>query len=104
MKPILAYVTCKNEAEARRIGKTIVKEKLASCANIISSIESIYTWKGKVQQEKEALLLLKTFDTHFKRIEQAIKKVHSYDTPCIIAVPVAHAEKAYLAWSLEATA
>lgn len=102
MKPILTYITCKNEQEARRIAKTIVKEKLASCANIVSPIESIYTWKGKLQQEKETLLLLKTFDTHFKRIEQMIKKIHSYDTPCIIAVPIAHAEKTYLAWSEEA--
>jgi len=103
VKPILTYVTCKNTAEDRKIATAVVKGKLASCANIIPTIESVYSWNGELHNDTETLLLLKTFDTLFPKIEKTIKTLHSYETPCIIAIPVTHASKDYVAWSRRMT-
>lgn len=101
MKPIITYITCKDRKEADRIGRALVKEKLASCANIIPAAESIYVWNGKIQKDRESIILAKTFDVQFRALEQQVKTLHSYTTPCIIALPVSSANKKYLAWSAE---
>ncbi|RJQ19977.1 divalent-cation tolerance protein CutA [Candidatus Woesearchaeota archaeon] len=101
MKPIITYITCKDRKEADRIGRALVKEKLASCANIIPAAESIYFWNGKIQKDRESIILAKTFDVQFRALEQRVKTLHSYTTPCIIALPVSSSNKKYLAWSAE---
>lgn len=99
MKPLLVYVTTKNENEAKTIAKHILKKKLASCANIVPAITSSYWWKGTIEHDTEAVLLLKTFDNHYDQVEKAIKDAHSYTTPCIVALPIEHGSKEYLEWS-----
>ena len=99
MKPILVYITAPDEKDAEMIGTTLVKRKLASCINIIPGMHSLYIWKGKFQHDKEVLMIVKTFDIKYKQLERQVKKIHCYDTPCIIAVPVAKGSKEYIQWS-----
>jgi periplasmic divalent cation tolerance protein len=97
--PILVImVTVGNQKEARRIGKRMVDAKLAACANIIPAIESIYRWKGKVEKSQEVLLIFKSTRVRYAALEKAIKAIHTYDTPEIIALPVKKGLAQYIGW------
>jgi len=89
---IINYITCKNKAEAKKIANQLLKKKLIACANIFP-IDSLYKWKGKLQTDKEAVLLVKTT----KNIEKEVKKLHSYECPCIIRINAA-ANKGFTDW------
>ena len=84
MKILFCYVTCRNEAEAEKIGEGLVKGKLAGCAVVMHHVKSFFAWNGSVQRTAEALLFLKAPLRNKRKIEAAIKKMHSYDIPCII--------------------
>ncbi len=101
MKPIIVYVTAPEEKDAEMIGAALIKKKLASCVMTIPGIHSQYTWKGKFQHDKEVLMIIKTFDTKYKEAEKTIKKLHCYEVPAILAVPVIKGSEAYLQWSKE---
>ena len=94
---ILIYITCKNKKEAQKIGKALVKEKLAACVGYFP-IESIYRWKGKMVNDKEFALLIKTTKKNFMKIEKRVKELHSYQIPCICAIPAYKVNKEYLSW------
>jgi periplasmic divalent cation tolerance protein len=98
MAYVIAYVTAKDLAEAKKIGEAIVKEKLAACANIIPAIESVYWWKGKVEKDKEALLILKTKKSLVSRLIKRVKEIHSYGVPCVDIIPVTEGNKDYFKW------
>jgi periplasmic divalent cation tolerance protein len=98
MTYVIVYITAKDKEEASRIGQTIVKEKLAGCANIIPEIESIYWWKGKLEVDNEAVLLLKSVEGKVKRIIERVKELHSYDVPCIDVIPLTDGNKDYFKW------
>ncbi|HEY4838648.1 MAG TPA: divalent-cation tolerance protein CutA [Candidatus Acidoferrales bacterium] len=99
---IVVLVTCKSKAEARSIATALVKKRLAACGNILESpVSSIYRWKGKIERAKEYLLILKSTRTAFAALEREVTRLHSYDVPEIIAVPVAHGSQKYLAWIAE---
>jgi periplasmic divalent cation tolerance protein len=98
---ILVYVTCKDKKEAKHISKKLLEKKLIACANIFP-IESIYCWKKKTCQEKETVLLLKTTSKNFKETEKQIKKIHSYEIPCILKLNV-QANKEFDRWVEEQT-
>lgn len=96
---LVALVTCGSAAEAERIARTLVDERLAACVNIQKSrVLSIYRWKGKVERAREVLLLVKTSARHFRKLERRIRQLHSYQTPEIIALPVAAGSAPYLSW------
>lgn len=96
---IVVLVTCGSAKEARKIARAVVEQRMGACASIVASpVHSIYRWKGKVESAKEFLLIIKTTQTLFAKLEVAIKRLHSYDVPEIIALPVAHGAAAYLAW------
>lgn len=97
-KTIIIFVTASSVNEAREIGKTLVEERLVACCNIINPIESIFQWQGKINVENEALMICKTKEDLFKKVEDRVHKLHSYDVPEIIAVPIAHGSKNYLDW------
>ncbi len=99
MKPILVYITTPDEKDAEMIGTTLVKKKLASCVNILPGIHCQYIWKGKFQHDKEVAMLVKTFDTKYKQLEKTVRKLHCYENPCIIALPITKGSKEYLTWS-----
>ncbi|MBI4146890.1 divalent-cation tolerance protein CutA [Candidatus Woesearchaeota archaeon] len=101
MKPILVYVTTADEKDAEMIGATLIKQQLASCVNILPGMHSQYIWKGKFQHDKECMMIIKTFDTKYKKLEKTVKKLHCYENPCIIAVPISKISKEYLDWSMK---
>jgi periplasmic divalent cation tolerance protein len=84
--------------QAEEIARHLVEIKLAACVQITGPIISIYRWKGKVEDAKEWLCLIKTREDLFDKVETAIKKLHSYETPEIIAVPIVKGSKKYLDW------
>jgi periplasmic divalent cation tolerance protein len=90
--------TTETKEQAQKIAKYLVEQKLAACVQISGPIESTYRWKGKVETSKEYLCLIKTWTTLFKKVEAAIKKMHPYETPEIIAVPIIKGSKEYLNW------
>jgi len=102
-EPIIVFVTCGSEEEAYRISKTLVEEYLAACVNILSPIRSIYRWEGKVWDEKEWLLVIKTQKKHFEEMEKRIKSLHSYSVPEMVGLPIEKGYGPYLDWLLENT-
>jgi uncharacterized protein involved in tolerance to divalent cations len=95
----LVLVTCGSAAEARRIARAVVEERLAACVNILSgAVGSVYRWKGRVESARESLLLIKTSRKRLARLRAAVTRLHSYDVPEFIAVPILAGSRAYLAW------
>jgi periplasmic divalent cation tolerance protein len=98
----IVLVTCGSEEEAKRIGRALIEVRLAACANIMArGVRSIYRWKGRVKSSRETLLILKTTRARFRRLQSEIRKLHSYEVPEIISVPVAEGFAAYLRWMAE---
>ncbi len=95
---IVIYITTGSISEAKKIGRTLVEEKLVACSNIISPIRSIYSWQGKICDDKEALMILKTRKKLFTQIVKRVEKLHSYDVPEIIAMPIIEGSSKYLSW------
>ncbi|MCB9756802.1 MAG: divalent-cation tolerance protein CutA [Candidatus Omnitrophica bacterium] len=98
MKFIVVYVTAKDLSEGRKIAQHLLARNLAACVNIIPNIESHYRWQGKVECSSEVLLVIKTRQSFFSKLAKAVKEVHGYDVPEIIALPIIAGEKKYLAW------
>lgn len=103
MSYVIAYVTAKNPEQAKKIGETVVRERMAACANIIPSVQSIYWWKGKMERGKESVLLLKTRKSLAARLIKRVKELHSYEVPCVDIIPVADGNKDYFKWVEEVT-
>jgi len=103
MDAIVVYITSPNEDEAARIAKAIVEEKLAGCVNIVKGIRSIYSWQGKIEDDSEVLMIVKTQKHLFERLKMRVKELHSYTVPEIIALPVVEGSEDYLNWLKEAT-
>jgi periplasmic divalent cation tolerance protein len=95
---IVVIVTTGSEDEAGRIGQAVVEAGLAACANILPRIRSIYRWEGKVADETESLILLKSRPSLFDALEKEIKKLHSYSVPEVIALPIVKGSEKYLQW------
>ena len=100
---IMIFVTCSSKEEAQKISKALIFKKLAACGNIIPGVDSIFTWKGRLEQAKEVLLVLKTRGSLFKKVALQIKKIHSYEVPEIIGVPILKGDRTYLKWIDEVT-
>jgi periplasmic divalent cation tolerance protein len=98
----IVFVTCAGLKEARRIARTLVSKRLAACVNIIlSPVESFYTWKGKLEKAREYLLVMKTTAKRLPELENEVKRLHSYDEPEFIALPITEGSSDYLAWLQE---
>jgi len=96
---IAVLVTCGSAAEARKIGRALVETKLAACSNILEApVRSIYRWNGRVESAKEFLIILKSSRKRFAAIEREVRRLHSYDVPEIIALPIARGSQGYLKW------
>lgn len=98
----IVIVTC-SQKEAKTIAQAVVGKKLAACVNILPNITSIYTWKGKIEEDQESLLIMKTRKDLFSQLSRQIKSIHSYDVPEIIFLPILEGNQAYLNWIEEAT-
>jgi periplasmic divalent cation tolerance protein len=96
---IVVLVTCSSTAEARRIARAVVEARLAACVNILpGALTSIYRWKGKVESAKERMLLIKTSRKTLAKLRAVVERLHSYDVPEFIALPIAAGSPAYLRW------
>lgn len=94
----ILYVTCKDKEQALQIGRVLVEEKFAGCVNILENMTSIYPWKEKIEVDSEAILLVKTFETHLEAVRKKILELHSYEIPCILTIPVSNVNPEYLDW------
>ena len=101
--PMVVLVTCGSEEEAAKIANSLVEERLAACVNMISPVRSIYRWEGKIWEEKEWMLIIKTQKISFEDLEKKVKSIHSYSVPEIIALPVVEGSASYLKWLEETT-
>ncbi len=95
---LVVYVTVGSGDEADRMAQTLVGEQLAACVNRVRSIQSVYRWQGKVEQNDEELLIIKTRRQLFPALEKRVKELHSYSVPEIIAVPIVEGSAEYLTW------
>jgi periplasmic divalent cation tolerance protein len=92
----LVYITTSGNEESKKIANVLVKEKLAACVNIVSSIESVYLWKGGIEDDEESLLIAKTKVGNIDKIIKRVKEIHSYETPAILAIPIIDGSRDYL--------
>jgi periplasmic divalent cation tolerance protein len=99
---IVVLVTCGSRQEARKIARALVERRLAACVNEIgAAVRSVYRWKGKVETAREFLLVIKTTRKRFGGVRDAVRDLHSYEVPEIIALRVAEGSRAYLKWVAE---
>jgi periplasmic divalent cation tolerance protein len=101
---ISVYVTAAGRAQAESIGRTLVEERLAACANVLDGLTSIYRWEGAIQHDAEALLILKTRAALLGPVEARVRELHPYELPCVVAWPIAGGSAAYLDWIAAETA
>ncbi len=99
----VVLVSCKDDEQAGRIARGLVEKKLAACVNLLPQIRSLYTWKGKLEETKEVLLMAKTQAHLVKRLEEEVRRGHSYECPEILSMPVDQGFEPYLAWVREST-
>ncbi len=94
----LIYITTDGPEEARAIGRALVEARLAACANVLGPMTSIFRWEGAVQEGEEAVLIVKTTAALVDALTAKVRELHSYDCPCIVALPVDGGNPAFLDW------
>jgi periplasmic divalent cation tolerance protein len=94
----LILCTCPSHDVAERIASTLVSRHLAACVNILPQVTSVYFWKGKLENDQENLMLIKTEFNRYTDVERCIIEQHPYELPEVIAVPVQHGSNEYLTW------
>lgn len=98
---ILVYIPCKDMTQATSIGKHLLNKKLCACINIIPAMHSIYIWpplSNKLEENDEAILLVKTIQSKYQLLENEVLKIHSYQTPCVFAFPIQQVNQKYYEW------
>lgn len=103
MAESFVYITCATPAEADSIGEVLVERRLAACVNIMDGMRSMYWWEGKVEKNKETVLIAKTKVSLVDELTEAVKAMHGYDVPCIVAIPIKGGNADFLAWIREET-
>lgn len=98
---LLIYVTVPDGKTGKQIITHLLKKKLIACGNLIPEVVSFFNWKGKTQTEKELIVIVKTTSHCYSRLETEIKKLHPYDCPCIVALPIKEGYKPFLKWIKE---
>ena len=99
--PMLATTTAPDLETAERIARRLVEDRLAACVQIVQGVHSVYRWQGRVQEESEVLLLVKTAETQLPRIESLLHQIHPYELPELVSVPIGSGSAAYLRWLAE---
>jgi len=94
----IVLTTASSGDEARNLGRTMVEERLAACATLIPTVESIYRWEDKVETARETLLVIKTDASQVAALKSRLLALHSYDTPEFLVLPVESGSEGYLAW------
>ncbi len=94
----LVLTTTDSEALAERIGRELIERRLAACVNLLGPVQSVYRWEGKVVRSEERLLILKTRVDRFQQVASAIRELHTYDVPEVLALPLSAGDERYLSW------
>ena len=100
---LVLLCTCPDENVARTLAGRLVEERLAACVNVLPSVRSIYRWQGALQEDSEALMVIKTGASRYREAEDWLQRNHPYDVPEIIALPVEQGLPAYLEWVVQET-
>jgi periplasmic divalent cation tolerance protein len=95
---IVVFSTCDSEEQAGRIAHALLDQRLAACVNILPKVRSIYRWKGRIEDASEWMLIIKSRRDLMEQLRTAIAKIHTYEVPELLAVPVVDGSDAYLAW------
>ncbi|HTR62900.1 MAG TPA: divalent-cation tolerance protein CutA [Candidatus Binataceae bacterium] len=98
----LVLITCSNEEQGASIARTLLDERLAACVNIVDQVRSIYRWQGKIEDDRETLLLVKTGRALLPKVERRVRELHTYDVPEIMALSFDSGSQRYLEWLLGA--
>ena len=98
MTYLIVFMTASNREEAVKIVRTLLEERLIACGNILDPVSSFFWWKGKIEEEKEVLVIMKSHEKLFKKLSKRVKELHSYDVPEIIALPIVGGNQDYLDW------
>jgi periplasmic divalent cation tolerance protein len=95
---IVILCTCGTQAEAEALARCLVEARLAACVNVLPGVSSVYRWKEAVESAEECLLMIKSSRALFPEVRQAVERMHSYELPEMIALPVVDGAPNYLAW------
>jgi periplasmic divalent cation tolerance protein len=95
---IVVICACPDEPTAARIAQDLVNQKLAACVNRLSGVHSTYSWQGRIQEEREVVLTIKTTRERYEALEVRLRALHPYEVPEIIALPVVAGSTSYLSW------
>lgn len=95
---IVVLTSCASAEEARRIGGELIAQRLAACVNLLPPVRSVYHWKGAIEEEEEILMIIKSSRPLFEQLKAAIARLHSYEVPEIIALPIVDGAAPYLSW------
>lgn len=98
MDYIIVFITSGSVKEAEKIADILVNKRLAACVSIIPEVKSVFSWKGKVENEKEVLLVVKSKRAVFNKLVKQVKAVHKYEVPEIIALPIVEGSRDYIDW------
>jgi periplasmic divalent cation tolerance protein len=102
-RAMLVLVTAPTAEKAAELARALVSERLAACGNVVPGLRSIYRWEGVVQDEPEALLLLKTTAGRFEQLRERVLALHPYQVPEVVALPIEAGSRAYLEWIAKET-
>ena len=94
----MVYITTSGEEESKKIARVLLEEKLVACANIISNMGSIYWWEGKLEEDVESILLVKTRSHLVDKVIDMVREIHSYQTPCALEIQIKKGSPDYLDW------
>ena len=100
---LVVLITVASREEAERIARRLVEDRLAACVNIVPQVRSLFIWRGKFSQEDECLLVAKSRRARFPELTAAVKQLHSYSVPEIIALPILVGSADYLRWMADST-
>ena len=98
MKTFFIYMTTRDKDEAREIGRHLVESGLAACVNILDHMNSMYIWQGEFQDDRETVMIAKTTEAKVPELISAVKARHSYECPCIVALPISDGHPDFLNW------
>ncbi len=100
-EPRLIYTTASDPAEAARLCDALVEENLVACANILGPMASVYRWEGEIQRAQEIAVILKTSADRVARVSARLAELHSYDCPCVVALPIVGGHQPFIDWIVD---
>jgi periplasmic divalent cation tolerance protein len=98
---VLIYMTAGSREEAIAISRTLVESRLAACANVLAPMTAVYRWDGEIQEDEEVGFIVKTRTDLVDAVTARVGEIHSYDCPCVVALPIANGNPNFLDWIMK---